>query len=431
MTMPWRADRVLQWLQMAARYSRNTRHHTSPGILQVQQPRAIFIFGAMAVKHAAGLLDPSRVLKSLLILATVATVAQHQSSDATSGTTASVGAPSGGRRALHRLPNVAVQVHLEGYGINVSKVVQKYPHIAFYNMERVQQITSYLSALGVDVKRVVEWRPTLLAGQVEAFEAVVRLLRENGVDVVRTVNRHPDVLRRKVSSLQPKLDAIVSCGHSIADVVNRDACFLRSSVPNVSAMLQLRSRSGPTEGRLTGKQQPSTGVACVAPMDTKVALMSSLGLDADLLLRRAPRIINFRVDKMCSLVDYLKGLGVDAPKVLQKAPNLLGLLPETLQRRVQFLSENGLDVIRIVHGSPQVLALRVEKMKLMLDFLLQEMQYSPSQVNTAPTVWSLSLEGRLRPRLQYLKSLGRPYGSLTPFATFSDERFAARVAKTD
>eukprot|EP00667_Euglena_gracilis_P033349 EG_transcript_53971 len=108
MTMPWRADRVLQWLQMAARYSR-AWGTPQCGLRSSMCKRSVAICDLFCA--------PSSLHPSLpwINLATVATVAQHQSSDATSGTTASVGAPSGGRRALHRLPNVAVQVHLEGY----------------------------------------------------------------------------------------------------------------------------------------------------------------------------------------------------------------------------------------------------------------------------------------------------------------------------
>eukprot|EP00667_Euglena_gracilis_P011225 EG_transcript_11449 len=420
------ADRCLRWLQMAACHWSAWRAPQG-GLRSTMWKRSAAVGSPFC--------PPSSLLPTLpwITLATVATVAQPQSLETTSGTAASDGAASGDVRPSEcRLPNAAIQAHLEGYGIDVFKVVQKYPHIALYEVERVQRITSYLTGLDVDVKRIVEFLPNLLASRVEAFEAVVQLLRDNGVDVRSAVNRHPAVLRCKVSSLQHAMDAIVSCGHSVADVVNRHPCFLRTSKSDLSAMLHLQSRSEAAQGRLTGNQQPSIGIAGIARIDAKVAFMSSLGFDADHLLRRAPRVLNYNVDKMHSVVAYLKGLGVNAPNALQKAPHLLGMHPESLQRRAQFFSENGLDVVRIVNGCPQALACRIEqKMRPMLTFMLQEMQYSPSQVNTVPSVWSFSLEGRLRPRLQYLKSLGRPYGALSRFVTLSDERFATIVAKTD
>eukprot|EP00667_Euglena_gracilis_P013187 EG_transcript_13593 len=224
----------------------------------------------------------------------------------------------GRARNENRVPSMAVQTHLEAYGINVQKLVQSYPPIASYDLERVQKVTSYLNDLQVDVKRVVEAYPRLLSGQVDTYNKVVELLRHNDVNVARAVNLHPAVLTRGLTAIQNTMDAISSCGHSVARVVNRCPSVLRSSKSNVSAALELQDESLASKKRLAGPltQEPPL----CRNMHPKAVLLSSLGLDADWMLRKMPQVLTLTVDKCQRAVNYLNTLGVDVPKVVRLAP---------------------------------------------------------------------------------------------------------------
>eukprot|EP00667_Euglena_gracilis_P012061 EG_transcript_12354 len=345
---------------------------------------------------------------------------------ATSGSTAerpsSVVAGRAGR-AKDRMPSAEVQAHLSLYGIDAPKVIQRYPPIASYSVERVEHVTSHLAELGVNVRRVVEFQPVLLAGRVEAHKAVVQLLRDNGVDVVRTIDRNPSVLTRRIASLQRSMDVIANSGHSVARVLNHQPSILRSSASGISSTLRFLAAK-------LDVQQSCHSLS--KEEDLRGELLSSLGLDADYVLKQAPHLLALRCDKMQTVVEYLKGLGVNVPKVARSAPMVFGMRLETLQQRVQFLSGNRLDVVRHVNGYPRVLHYSVEqKLQPTLNFVVQEMGCSPSLLNGAYNVWGCSAENRLRPRFLYLKSLGRSLPALSQFASFSDERFATLLAGTD
>eukprot|EP00667_Euglena_gracilis_P012413 EG_transcript_12754 len=323
-------------------------------------------------------------------------------------------------RKENRTPSVAVQAHLATYNIDAAKVIKIYPPIASYDEERVQKVTAYLARLGVDVKRVVDKYPSILSGQVATYEKVVQLLRDNGVDVVRAVDLNPNVLHRRIVTLQCTMDAVASCGHSVADVFYRHPGIARMSTEDISIMLELQ---GQTHAAATGHHRP---------MHPKAVQLYSLGLDSEWLLKNVPKVLNLSLDKLQRVLQYLNSLGIDVPKVVRANPTVLGFRTEALQQRVQFLEENGLNVVRSVNGCPSVLYLNVErKLRPILDFVVQDMELPPSELNKAYKTWTFDLEGRLRPRFCYLKSLGRSVGSLITFGYSSDVRFATRIAKTD
>eukprot|EP00667_Euglena_gracilis_P013447 EG_transcript_13873 len=173
-----------------------------------------------------------------------------------------------------------LQQHLEGFAIDVRKVVRRCPHVAKYDVGRVELITSYLAGLEVDVRRVIDANSSLLCSQVERYEAVVELLRANGVDVLNAINRNPSVLHRRLDTLRHTMAAIAACGHSVADVVDRHPYLFRCSALDVAAMLQLHRRSATSatqERPASGQPSPSPAGAPEAA-DPRVALLASLGL---------------------------------------------------------------------------------------------------------------------------------------------------------
>eukprot|EP00667_Euglena_gracilis_P014171 EG_transcript_14662 len=327
----------------------------------------------------------------------------------------------GKTKLLHRVPSPAVQAHLAVYGVNMSKVLRCYPSVASYDVERVEQMTSYLAGLGVDVKRVLDRNADILGGKVDKYEQKVQMLRDSGINVVRVINMNPGALKRRIAALQGIMDAISRSGHSVAAVVDRNPNVLRCAVSSLSSILQPR--------RNTSLAQPP---ASPLDNDPRVALLSSMGLDTNQLLRRGPKILFLSFEKMRSVVDYLTGLRVDVRKVVQRNPNVLGMRPDALQQRVQFLSEHGLDVVHSINTYPGILHTSVEgKLRPILTFIFHEIGLPLSELRNAGPIWGCSLEGRLRPRFLYLKSLGRPVGCLSNFVVHSDRRFTETIAKTD
>eukprot|EP00667_Euglena_gracilis_P012608 EG_transcript_12949 len=323
-----------------------------------------------------------------------------------------------------RVPSAAVLANLEQYSIDVPKVVQRYPPVASYGAERVERVTAYLAGLGLDVRRVVEGHPRVLAGQIEAYKAVVQLLAETGVEVTQTINRHPSVLTRRVVGLQHIIQVINSGGCRTADVVARCPSILRASAADLQSLMQLRELSN---GAQQGRDHQR-----LAAEDPRAALLASLGLEADKLLRRAPHVLKCSLDKLRAVVAHLTELGVDVPKVLRRAPFVFGVRVEALKEREHFFAENGLDVVRHVNGYPMVLSFSVErKLRPILSFVVHELGRSPTDLDKAYSIWGCSLEGRLWPRFLYLQSVGKRLDNLNQFSCCSDKRFVAIFAGTD
>eukprot|EP00667_Euglena_gracilis_P027126 EG_transcript_33292 len=167
--------------------------------------------------------------------------------------------------------------------------------------------------------------------------------------------------------------------------------------------------------------------------DRKLALLSSLGLDISYLMRKAPHILSCTFSKLFAVAEYLKEQGLDSRKIAQSAPEVLGQRPEALQTRLQFFAENGLDALKHVNGMPTVLKFSVErKLRPTLKFVLEEMGRTRAELDNAISFWCYVLNGRLRPRLLYLRSLNKePFKSLSQFGSLTDHRFATVFADTD
>eukprot|EP00667_Euglena_gracilis_P009659 EG_transcript_9818 len=287
---------------------------------------------------------------------------------------ANVAAGEGGQKRS-KVANDAVQSLLRYYDIDILKVVRRYPAVMSYDVRRVERVTSYLGGLGVDVKRVVEKYPTVLAGKVEAFDAVEQWLRHNGVDVARVVGADPGVLSRRIGTLREIGGTICSCGHSLADAAHRYPAIFRTSSAGASVVLELRKLAQPMTD-LPDPEWPS------GETGRKLALLSSLGLDVDRLLSRAPQILSYRYSKLFAVAQFLNEQGLDSRKIAQSVPQVLGLRPEALQTRLRFFAENGLDVLKHVNGAPEVLTYSVErKPRPTLKFVLEDMGQTPAELD--------------------------------------------------
>eukprot|EP00667_Euglena_gracilis_P008525 EG_transcript_8645 len=324
-------------------------------------------------------------------------------------------APGSGSPVL--MPNADVQDLLDGYFIDVQRVMRRWPSVVVSDAAQVERVTTYLAGLGVDVRRAVEKYPRLLGGRVEAFATVVQVLKDNGVDAVRVVNLYPDVLRRRAATLQRVMDAIVRCGLSAAEVAQRKPSIFQSSAAAISSLQAL-----PKAPKQSGPLSPP--VSPLGAADPRLTLLASLGLDADQLLQKAPNSVSLKFDKLQAVVEYLQGLGVDVPKLLRRNPRVLGRRPESIEQRVRFLSAHGLDAVRHLNGCPTLLQLDIERhLRPTVAFVTEEMGRPPADLDRASNLWTYDVAGRLRPRFLYLQSLGISPRSLSTFGSYSDECF--------
>eukprot|EP00667_Euglena_gracilis_P006333 EG_transcript_6376 len=304
--------------------------------------------------------------------------------------------------------------------------VDSYPAIANYNVQDVEVIISYLEQLGVNVQRVVQRYPAVFAGAprrnvVIACEGVVQLLRNNGVNVVRAIEGYPNVLRLRIDTLQRTMDAITAVGHTVADVVHRYPNIFRLSEGDIDCMLRIGPQRVPQPQQLP---------------DPRVELFTSLGLNAYRLLKKAPGVLGCTYKKLMENLDYLASVGVDVrrSRVVYKVPGLLERGLEALQQGVQFLTDNRLNAVIHINRYPTLLTCSVENnLGPTRRFLMDVMGLTTDDLNRTPNLWGYSWQKRLLPRFLYLQSENIPIQtiSLFDFGFLSDANFATRLAGTD
>lgn len=72
-----------------------------------------------------------------------------------------------------------------------------------------------------------------------------------------------------------------------------------------------------------------------------------------------------------------------------------------------------------------------DKLGPTLEFLLRDMAVPVERLQAYPHALGMSLEGRIRPRFEYLHAVGRRCRALKPVLSPADEPFARRVARQD
>jgi len=225
---------------------------------------------------------------------------------------------------------------LQRHRVRLDKVAQKYPH-----------------ALRYDVAKT---------------EAMIQVLTMHDIEVGKAVTRNPAVLSMAPETLHMRLEALEGLvGERMPHVV--------ASSPTLLGLL------------------PYT-------LETKMNLLVSLGLNANLILRRSPRIFTHS--------------------------------EQSMRQHVLFFKDMGLDTVRIINAKPDALNLRIERtLRPLIDYITIEMGRSLDDINKCPRCFSTSLEQRLKPRHEYLKLHGKRQDySLRVICGFTDERFVTLTDQT-
>jgi len=219
---------------------------------------------------------------------------------------------------------------LQCYGVDLEKVSRKYPYALRYNVAKTQAAVEVLTRHNIDVRKAFGRRPQLLSLAPQVLDTRLILLK-------------------KLLGDQRVPHAIANC-------------------PGVLGLL------------------PST-------VNTKSALLASLGLDAKVLSRRLPQILT------CSEF--------------------------AIRSRISFFDEVGLDALRIINGKPEVVLYDIQRtIRPTIEYITNEMGRSLEDINNCPRVFGTSLERRLKPRHEYLKQHGRRQDySLSSLCASTDTRF--------
>eukprot|EP00667_Euglena_gracilis_P014072 EG_transcript_14562 len=333
---------------------------------------------------------------------------------------------AGGPGGKPPLEGVSISIeaaeYLSQYGIDVPRVITRYPPLKRYSRERLEAVVAHLEALHVDVRRVVSHQPSLLAMDPRSLEKKVQWMQSRGLDVARVVNVYSGVLGHRTTSLEAKMALIAALGDA-AEIINRRPVMLRI------ALNRLADHAATGQNNSTMPEQLN-GLSASLRTHSKSAMhyLQSLGLDSR-LKSKYPQLLYAPIGKIEETVSYLEACGTNVRRILRDKPSIFGYRLERLKEKVAFLEENGLDVARHLWTTPSVLGFSVDqKLRPILRFVLEDMGRSRAEVDRFPLLWHFSLEKRVRPRFLYLQSLGREAAPLPAILFPRDETFCRVTA---
>ncbi|EPS58291.1 hypothetical protein M569_16524, partial [Genlisea aurea] len=162
------------------------------------------------------------------------------------------------------------------------------------------------------------------------------------------------------------------------------------------------------------------------PPSPRIAYLLELGMDLEgieEIIRKFPSFAYYSLEgKIKPVVEFLLDLGVprdDIPMILTKRPQLCGIsLSENLIPTMAFLEELGVDRkqwAKVIRRFPPLLTYSRAKLSATVGFL-RETGLSGEQVGKvltrSPNIVSYSIEEKLRPTADYLRSVGADVGAV-------------------
>eukprot|EP00669_Euglena_mutabilis_P011039 TRINITY_DN5718_c0_g1_i1.p1 TRINITY_DN5718_c0_g1~~TRINITY_DN5718_c0_g1_i1.p1 ORF type:complete len:191 (+),score=19.83 TRINITY_DN5718_c0_g1_i1:70-573(+) len=141
----------------------------------------------------------------------------------------------------------------------------------------------------------------------------------------------------------------------------------------------------------------------------------------------APSLLSFVPSKINKNMAMLTFLGLDARMTVKRFPLILTRNEQAIRDRITFFEERGLDAVRIINALPHVVSYDIHrKLRPLTEYITQEMGRSLEEINECPRCFSTSLEQRLKPRHEYLKLHGKRQDySLSSLCATTDNRFVA------
>ncbi|KAK3417894.1 hypothetical protein EUGRSUZ_H03879 [Eucalyptus grandis] len=255
------------------------------------------------------------------------------------------------------------------------------------------------------------------------------------------------ILASPERTLLPKLKYLRSVGFSgsdLAPMITFAPYFLTRSlekhlIPNFS---RLRDFLGCNKSAVTAiRRSPRILLhGFEATVDRVVKILRDNGVRESSIMW----LVKFHLRKLMNSYDHLekivektKGMGFDDPSAAKFAVAMvavMGMSESTWERKVDAYSRWGWsrdDAMSAFVKSPWCMTLSEEKITAVMGFFVKEMGFESSFLLQHPTLMSLSLEKRIRPRCLIFKHLSshglmKTKFGLTTLLTISDKDFLVR-----
>ncbi|KAJ0085495.1 hypothetical protein Patl1_07893 [Pistacia atlantica] len=343
-------------------------------------------------------------------------------------------------------------VFLQKLGLTVDDI-NEYPLMLGCSMRKnMIPVLGYLEKIGIQKSKLGEfvknYPQVLHASVVVELMPVVKFLR--GLDVEKqdlgyVLMKYPELLGFKLEgTMSTSVAYLVSIGVSPRDIgpmVTQYPYFLGMRVGTVIKPLvdYLVSLGLPIKilARMLEKRAYILGYDLEETVKPNVDCLVSFGIRRELLalvIAQFPQILGLPLKAKMSSQQYFFSLKLKIDpegfaRVVEKMPQVVSLNQHVILKPVEFLLRRGIpsaDVANMVVKCPQLVACRVELMKNSYYFYKSEMGRPLKELVEFPEYFTYSLESRIKPRYQRLKSKGIRC-SLNWFLNCSDQRFEERL----
>lgn len=341
---------------------------------------------------------------------------------------------------------------LQKLGLTIDDI-NEYPLILGCSVRKnVIPVLGYLEKIGIPRPKLGEfikmYPQVLHASVIVELAPVVKFLR--GLDVERQdigfmLQKYPELLGFKLEgTMSTSVAYLVSIGvnpRDIGPMVTQYPYFLGMRVGTMIKPLidYLISLGLPKKiiARMLEKRPYLLGYDLEETVKPNVDCLISFGIRKESLpsvIAQYPQILGLPLKAKLSSQQYFFSLKLKIDpegfaRVVEKMPQVVSLNQNLIVKPVDFLVARAIpahDVANMLIKCPQLVVLRVELMKNSFYFFKTEMGRPIKELVEFPEYFTYSLESRIKPRFQRLKSKGIRF-SLNWMLNCSDQRFEERL----
>ena len=236
------------------------------------------------------------------------------------------------------------------------------------------------------------------------------------------VSRFPMIASYSVEGkIKPVVNFLLSMGVTVGDIpkvaLKRPQLFGCSLEENITPMVTFLEGLGvePERWAKILVAFPHILTYSSAKVDQVVRFLTEMGMTAKetgRVLTRFPHIVGYSVEeKLKPITNHFNSIGiVDLKMLVLRSPQFLGLSLElNIKPTLQFFTDNGYtreELSKIILRFPQILGLNTDgNLRTKWEFFLG-MGRSKEEIVVFPQYFGYSLENRIKPRYEALKSSG-------------------------
>ena len=264
-----------------------------------------------------------------------------------------------------------------------------------------------LKCLGVDTSK---YRVTASISTI--VDRLIYLRRGVGIkDIRKVLKKFLNVLYLTAENIQRKVEYLQSIGLEKEDIGELVECFpnlLGLSLKNLQEKVEYLQSIGVKDIKKAVKKFPYTLAYSVNKIRRVVNYLKKIGVkNVGKVIENYPPILGYSRKRLKKIVEYLQSIGIEnVGKVVERYPHIFGFSIHKMQKIVKYLERVGIrNVSEVIEKNPSIFGLSEETIEGKYKYLVEEVGLRAEDIEKYTILLTSSLENRIIPRLERLKSL--------------------------